>query len=53
MPMIYVSEEAKKLLETIEVFLKKNVKHGRIVKTDIIMEALKTYAKEIGLEASE
>ncbi len=53
MPMIYISREAEVLLSKIEEFLKKNVKHGRIIRADIITEALKVYAKEIGLEATK
>jgi len=50
MPMVYISKEAEDLLKKIEGYLKKNIKHGRVLKADILLEALKSYAKNLGLE---
>jgi hypothetical protein len=50
MPMVYISKEAQELLEKIDSFLKKNVKHGRILKADILYEALKAHAEKLGIK---
>jgi len=51
--MVYISREAEELLGRIEKHLKKDLKHGRILKTDILLEALKSYARELGLEVEK
>lgn len=54
MPMIYVSEKTYKLLEELISILRKDVKSSvRLVKSDIIHEALKDYAKKLGVHINE
>ncbi|MEM1558117.1 MAG: hypothetical protein QXG12_05950 [Thermoproteota archaeon] len=54
MPMIYVSEKTYKLLEELINMLRKDVKSSvRLIKSDIIHEALKEYARKLGVHIDE
>jgi len=51
MPMVYVSERTKKLLEKIVEILRKNTNTpARIVKSDAIHAAVEEYAKKLGVK---
>jgi hypothetical protein len=51
MPMVYVSERTKKLLEKIVEILRKNINTpARIVKSDAIHVAVEEYAKKLGVK---
>jgi len=53
MPMIYISNKTVKILEKILNHISRQTKFGRIIKADIIHEALKQYARELGLKDVE
>jgi len=51
MPMIYISSKTSRLLEELINHLGKGMKGSvRLVKSDIIHEALKEYARKIGVD---
>jgi methionine aminopeptidase len=51
MPMIYVSEKTKDLLDKIVEALRKNTNTpARILKTDAIHAAVEEYAKKLGVK---
>lgn len=54
MPMIYISKKALQLLEKLNSYLKGKSKASvRVVKSDIIYEALRYYAKKLEVEGGE
>jgi len=51
MPMVYISREAARLLQELINHLGKKAETSiRLVKSDIIYEALKDYAERLGME---
>jgi hypothetical protein len=49
MPMVYISKDALKILNTIVEYLQKNTgPPSRILKADVIHAALEEYSKHIG-----
>jgi len=51
MPMIYISDRTARLLEELVNRLKKDMGSPiRIVKSDVIHEALKEYARKLGVD---
>lgn len=52
MPMIYVTDETEKLIDTIVATLKKGVNNmpSRIVKADVVHVAVSEYAKKLGMK---
>jgi len=51
MPMVYVTDETEKLIESIVATLRKGMDNapGRIMKADVVYAAVSEYAKKLGL----